>query len=147
MPGGFRDPAMPAGFAPCGIQAVGANLFVTYATQDADRHDDVVGAGHGIIDVYDTAGNLKQRFATGGQSMGPLDGPGGSPIVENGIGGLAFGDDLSNQPSNTLFFAAGPNDEANGLYRRIDLNSSSNSGTSTGSGTGTGTSGGASIGM
>jgi len=191
MPGGFRDPAMPAGFAPFGIQAIGAKLFVTYAMQDADKHDDVAGAGLGIVDVYDTAGNLKQRFATGGplnapwgiaqapsnfgsmsgallignfgdgtinafnasngQSMGPLDGPSGSPIVENGIWGLAFGNDLSNQPSNTLFFAAGPNDEANGVYGRIDLNSSSNSVTSTGSGsgssTGTGTSGGASVGM
>jgi len=187
MPGAFTDPAIPVGFAPFGIQAIGSNLFVTYAMQDPVKHDDVAGAGLGMVDVYDTAGNLKQRFATGGslnapwgiaqapgnfgsmsgailignfgngtingfnassgQSMGPLTGPNGSPIVEHGVWGIAFGNDLSNQPSNTLFFAAGPNDEADGVYGRIDLNTTSSSGTSTGSSAGTNTSGGTSIGM
>jgi hypothetical protein len=63
------------------------------------------------------------------------------------VWGIAFGNDLSNQPSNTLFFAAEPNDEADGVYGRIDLNTTSGSGTNTGSGTGTNTSGGSSIGM
>jgi hypothetical protein len=65
------------------------------------------------------------------------------------VWGIAFGNDLSNQPSNTLFFAAGPNDEADGVYGRIDLNTTSSSATNPGSGssTGTNTSGGASIGM
>ncbi|MEX3853232.1 TIGR03118 family protein [Paraburkholderia sp. BR10923] len=192
MPGAFTDPAMPAGFAPFGIQAIGSNLFVTYAMQDAAKHDDVPGAGLGMVDVYDTAGNLKQRFATGGslnapwgiaqapasfgsmsgaiiignfgdgminafnassgQSMGPISGPNNSPIVEHGIWGIAFGNDLSNQPSSTLFFAAGPNDEADGVYGRIDLNTAtSSSGTTTtttpGTGTGTSAGGGMSVGM
>lgn len=187
MPGAFKDPAIPAGFAPFGIEAIGSNLFVTYAMQDAAKHDDVAGAGLGMVDVYDTAGNLKQRFATGGplnapwgiasapanfgsmsgailignfgdgtinafnastgQSMGRLNGPNGSPIVEHGAWGIAFGNDLSDQPSNTLFFAAGPNDEANGVYGRIDLNTTPNPGTNTGSGTGTGTGAGTSMGM
>ncbi|NUX53330.1 TIGR03118 family protein [Paraburkholderia youngii] len=188
MPGAFTDPAMPAGFAPFGIQAIGSNLFVTYAMQDAAKHDDVPGAGLGMVDVYDTAGNLKQRFATGGplnapwgiaqapasfgsmsgaiiignfgdgminafnassgQSMGPISGPNNSPIVEHGIWGIAFGNDLSNQPSSTLFFAAGPNAEADGVYGRIDLNTATSS-SSSGTGTGTGTSagGGMSVGM
>ncbi|KIG01891.1 TIGR03118 family protein [Caballeronia concitans] len=186
MPGAFKDPAIPAGFAPFGIQAIGSNLFVTYAMQDAAKHDDVAGAGLGMVDVYDTAGNLKQRFATGGplnapwgiapapanfgslsgailignfgdgtinafnastgQPMGRLNGPNGSPIVEHGAWGIAFGNDLSDQPSNTLFFAAGPNDEANGVYGRIDLNTTPNSGTNTGSGTGTGAGAGAGAG-
>ena len=187
MPGAFKDPAIPAGFAPFGIQAIGSNLFVTYAMQDAAKHDDVAGAGLGVVDIYDTAGNLKQRFATGGplnapwgiapapanfgslsgailignfgdgtinafnastgQPMGRLNGPNGSPIVEHGAWGIAFGNDLSDQPSNTLFFAAGPNDEANGVYGRIDLNTTPNSGTNTGSGTGTGAGAGTSMGM
>ncbi|MBB5423031.1 uncharacterized protein (TIGR03118 family) [Paraburkholderia sp. JPY158] len=184
MPGAFTDPAMPAGFAPFGIQAIGSNLFVTYAMQDADKHDDVAGAGLGMVDVYDTAGNLKQRFATGGplnapwgiaqapasfgsmsgaiiignfgdgiinafnassgQSMGPISGPNNSPIVEHGVWGIAFGNDLSNQPSSTLFFAAGPNDEADGVYGRIDLNTTTSS---SGTGTGTSAGGGVSVGM
>ncbi|MGF6505213.1 TIGR03118 family protein [Paraburkholderia sp. 32] len=187
MPGAFTDPAIPAGFAPFGIQAIGSNLFVTYAMQDAAKHDDVPGAGLGMVDVYDTAGNLKQRFATGGplnapwgiaqapgnfgsmsgailignfgdgminafnassgQSMGQISGPNGSPIVEQGVWGIAFGNDLSNQPSSTLFFAAGPNDEADGVYGRIDLNTTSSSGTNTGTNTGTSAGGGMSIGM
>ena len=187
MPGAFVDSAIPVGFAPFGIQVIGSNLFVTYAMQDAAKHDDVAGAGLGMVDMYDTSGNLKQRFVTGGalnapwgiaqapgnfgsmsgailignfgdgtinafnassgQSMGPLNGSTGSPIVENGVWGIAFGNDLSNQPSNTLFFAAGPNDEADGLYGRIDLNATSSSGTSTGTSTGTGTTGGATVGM
>jgi uncharacterized protein (TIGR03118 family) len=185
MPGGFRDPAIPAGFAPFGIQLIGSNLFVTYAMQDAARHDNVAGAGLGMVDVFDTAGNLKQHFATGaplnapwgvaqapanfgalggailignfgdgtinafdassGKSMGPVTGSNGSAIVQNGLWGIAFGNNLSNQPSNTLFFAAGPNDEADGVYGRIDLNPAST--TTSGSNTGSSSGGGSSIGM
>jgi hypothetical protein len=79
--------------------------------------------------------------------MGPLKSSNGNTIVQNGLWGIAFGNNLSNQPSNTLFFAAGPNDEANGVYGRIDLNPASSSGTSSGSSTGSSSSGGASIGM
>ena len=42
------------------------------------------------------------------------------PVHVPGVWGIAFGNGLANQPTNTLFFAAGPNDEANGLYGRID---------------------------
>src|SRR5262249_39208149 len=38
-----------------------------------------------------------------------------------GLWGIAFGNGLDDQPTNTLFFAAGTNDEANGLYGRIDV--------------------------
>ncbi|MBN3754863.1 TIGR03118 family protein [Paraburkholderia sp. Tr-20389] len=187
MPGGFKDSAIPAGFAPFGIALIGSKLFVTYAMQDAAKHDDVAGAGVGMVDVFDTAGNLQQHFATGGplnapwgiaqapanfgtlsgailignfgdgtinafdsssgKSMGPLNGSNGSAIVEKGLWGIAFGNNLSNQPSNTLFFAAGPNDEADGVYGRIDLNPASSPSASSGSGTGTSSGGGTSIGM
>ncbi|HEX7910927.1 MAG TPA: TIGR03118 family protein [Paraburkholderia sp.] len=188
LPGAFVDPAIPAGFAPFGIQLIGSNLFVTYAMQDAAKHDDVAGPGLGMVDVYDTAGNLKQHFATGGplnapwgmaqapanfgsmsgailignfgdgrinafnavngQSIGTLNGANNTPIVENGLWGIAFGNNLSNQPSNTLFFAAGPNAEANGLYGRIDVNTMPSSGTNTGgSGSSTGTSSGGGVGI
>ncbi|MGF6639905.1 hypothetical protein OKW39_007122 [Paraburkholderia sp. MM6662-R1] len=79
--------------------------------------------------------------------MGQINGPNGSPIVELGAWGIAFGNDLSNQPSSTLFFAAGPNDEADGVYGRIDLNTTSSSGTNTGTNTGTSAGGEMSIGM
>ncbi|WP_168790372.1 TIGR03118 family protein [Paraburkholderia aromaticivorans] len=160
-PGKFQDASLPAGFAPFGIQAIGAKLFVTYAKQDAAAHDNVDGAGLGFVDVYDTAGNLLQRFASGGvlnapwgvtqapanfgrfsgdvlignfgdgtinafdpasgQSLGAINSPDNTSFVQHGLWGIAFGNGLSNQPVNTLFFAAGPNEEANGVYGRIDV--------------------------
>jgi hypothetical protein len=41
--------------------------------------------------------------------------------VQPGLWGIAFGNGLDNQPTNTLFFAAGPNGEADGVYGRIDV--------------------------
>ena len=37
-----------------------------------------------------------------------------------GLWGLQFGNGILNQPTGTLFFAAGPGDEEHGLYGRID---------------------------
>src|SRR5215831_812187 len=48
--GAFTDPKIPAGFAPFGIQNINGDLFVTYAMQDAAKHDDVAGRGNGFVD-------------------------------------------------------------------------------------------------
>lgn len=69
--GGFVDPGIPAGYAPFGIANIDGDLFVTYAQQNAAKHDDVAGAGHGFVDVFDTDGHLLRRFA----SRGPLNSP------------------------------------------------------------------------
>ena len=45
----------------------------------------------------------------------------GAAIATPGLWGIAFGNDANNQPHNTLFFAAGTNNEANGTYGRIDV--------------------------
>jgi uncharacterized protein (TIGR03118 family) len=71
--GGFRDPQIPAGFAPFGIQNINGDLFVTYAKQNAQKHDDVAGPGNGFVDVFDTDGHLLRHFA----SRGPLNSPWG----------------------------------------------------------------------
>jgi uncharacterized protein (TIGR03118 family) len=71
--GDFTDPKIPAGFAPFGIQNIDGNLFVTYAKQDPEKHDDVAGPGNGFVDIFDTDGHLLQRFA----SRGPLNSPWG----------------------------------------------------------------------
>lgn len=65
LAGGFNDPNLPAGFAPFGIQNIGGSLFVTYARQDLDRVDDVPAPGSGFVDVFDPAGHLLRRFASG----------------------------------------------------------------------------------
>jgi uncharacterized protein (TIGR03118 family) len=71
--GGFSDQRIPAGFAPFGIQNINGDLFVTYAKQNAAKHDDVAGPGDGFVDVFDTDGHLLQRLA----SRGPLNSPWG----------------------------------------------------------------------
>ena len=68
LPGAFIDPTLPAGFAPFGIQTIGNQVFVTYALQDAAKHDPVPGAGNGVVSIFDLEGNFVKRFATGGAS-------------------------------------------------------------------------------
>ena len=70
--------------------------------------------GDGTINAYDVAT---------GQFLGQLRAPNGDVIAIDGLWGMAFGNNLNSQPPTTLFFAAGPNDEANGVYGRIDVNS------------------------
>ncbi len=69
--GGFKDPAIPPGFAPFGIENLDGDLFVTYAKQSADKHDDVAGRGNGFVDVFDTEGHLLRRLVSRGQLNSP----------------------------------------------------------------------------
>jgi uncharacterized protein (TIGR03118 family) len=57
------DTGIPGGFAPFNVQGIGPNLYVTYAKQDAARHDPVAGAGPGFVNVFDSNGDLIQRLA------------------------------------------------------------------------------------
>jgi len=163
LPGTFVDPSLPAGFAPFNIQNLGGTLFVTYAVQDGTKHDDVPGAGNGIVDAFDLNGNLLRRVTTGntlnspwglalapvsfgefggdllvgnfgdgrinafnpttGAFLGQLKDGGGAPLTIDGLWGLKFGTGTANGgPAKTLFFTAGPNDEANGLFGAITVN-------------------------
>jgi uncharacterized protein (TIGR03118 family) len=67
--GAFKDPSLPAGYAPFGIQAIGNLVYVTYAKQDAAKHDDVAGVGNGYVDVYSLSGNRVMRL--GGMGVQP----------------------------------------------------------------------------
>lgn len=88
LTGNFTDPNLPVGYAPFNIQNIGGKLYVTYALQDAAGHDDVAGAGHGLVDVFDLQGNLLKRLV----SNGPLNSPWGMAIAPSGFGN--FGSDL-----------------------------------------------------
>jgi uncharacterized protein (TIGR03118 family) len=68
--------------------------------------------GDGNINAYDPAA---------GTVVGTVMDSGGKAIATPGLWGIAFGNDANNQPHNTLFFAAGTNNEANGSYGRIDV--------------------------
>ncbi len=167
----FKDPSLPDGYAPFGIQAIknGAGgttqIYVAYAKQQAPANtDEAAGAGLGLVDVFDANGKFVSRLvSTGGllnapwgMALAPADfgtlgkallvgnfGDGringfdpatgaflgtiadasGKPFAVPGLWGMAFGNDANNQPHNTLFYAAGINDEADGVYGRIDLGS------------------------
>jgi uncharacterized protein (TIGR03118 family) len=67
--------------------------------------------GDGWINAYDPAS---------GEYVGSLSDSTGQPIAIPGLWGIAFGNGALNQPTTTLFFAAGLNDGAGGLYGRID---------------------------
>jgi uncharacterized protein (TIGR03118 family) len=93
LAGNFTDPttgagALPSNFAPFGIQNIGGQLYVTYAMQNAARHDDVKGLGNGFVDVFDASGHFVKRLA----SNGALDSPWGLALAPATFG--AFAGDL-----------------------------------------------------
>ncbi len=71
LSGSFNDPNRPADAAPFGIANITGNLIVTYAKQDAAKHDDVAGAGLGWVDIFDTSGNLIETLAKRGSLNAP----------------------------------------------------------------------------
>jgi uncharacterized protein (TIGR03118 family) len=81
----FTDPNLPDGFAPFGIQLINGSLYVSYAKQDAHRHDDVAGPGNGFVDVYSTSGLLQARLI----SRGDLNSPWGLVLAPSTFGGFA----------------------------------------------------------
>ena len=159
-PESFKDPAIPPGYGPFGIQNINGALYVTYAKQDANKEDDVAGPGFGFVSIFDTDGKFLGRLISRGKLNAPWglalapanfgafgnrllvgnfgDGkinaydlatgefkghllrPSGMPLAIDGLWGLSFGNGINHQPTNVLFVTAGPNDEANGLYARIE---------------------------
>ncbi|MFL6261317.1 MAG: TIGR03118 family protein [Thermoanaerobaculia bacterium] len=67
--------------------------------------------GNGRINVFDPV-----TF----EPKGHLKGTNGKAIVIDGLWGIAFGNGGTAGPKTTLFFAAGPNDEEDGLFGRLD---------------------------
>jgi uncharacterized protein (TIGR03118 family) len=160
LSGNFKDGSIPKGYAPFNIAPINGKLFVTYALQDAAKHDDVAGQGHGFIDVFTTGGVLVRRFASGGVLNSPWglvlapknfgffggkilvgnfgDGhiwafdpnlglaPLGQlwthsgfaikPLVIDGLWSLTDGTGALNATKNAIYFSAGPNHEADGLF-------------------------------
>lgn len=88
LAGSFTDQHLPPGYAPFGIANLNDKLYVTYALQDAQKHDDVAGPGHGFVDVFDTDGHLLRRLVT----QGWLNSPWGLAIAPSNFG--RFSNDL-----------------------------------------------------
>ncbi len=146
-------------YAPFGIQNISGNLYVTFALQNAEKHDDVAGPAHGFVDVFDTSGNLIRQlilhgrlnspwglthapadfgrfsnallvgnFGNGrinaydlntGEFLGQLRDQSNTPISIDDLWALGFGNDANAGKHNELFFTAGINDEADGLFGKI----------------------------
>jgi len=60
------------------------------------------------------------NFSTGA-SLGQLQDRTGHSLVQKGLWGLLFGNGATAGPTTSLYFAAGPNGEANGLFGSITL--------------------------
>ncbi|HVK78793.1 MAG TPA: TIGR03118 family protein [Kofleriaceae bacterium] len=121
-PTAFVDSDLPAGFAPFNIKLIGTELFVTFALQNADRTDDVPGAGNGFVDVFGLDGTFLRRFA----SRGELNAPWGLAAAPNNFGEASdailvgnFGDGLIHA-FNVDGTARGPLLDANGVALQID---------------------------
>jgi uncharacterized protein (TIGR03118 family) len=75
--GTFKDPNPPpipagaSGWAPFDISSIDGSIYVTYAAQNAVKHDDVAGPGNGFVDVFSTEGQFIKRLITGGLLNSP----------------------------------------------------------------------------
>jgi uncharacterized protein (TIGR03118 family) len=156
--GSFLDPNLPSGYAPFNIQTLGSTIYVSYALQDAAKHDDDPGAGHGFVTAFDLQGNFLGRIGSMGTLnspwglaiapssfgsvagdllvgnfgdgtinvfsanlampgfVGQLSGVDGKAIVIDGLWGLIAGNDGNGGSSQKIYFSAGPNAEADGLF-------------------------------
>jgi uncharacterized protein (TIGR03118 family) len=84
----FTDPAIPADYAPFGIQLLDGKLYVAYGKQNGAKNNVVPGAGFGDVDVYSVNGKLLKHLISGGSSS-PLNEPWGMTIAPAGFGPFA----------------------------------------------------------
>jgi uncharacterized protein (TIGR03118 family) len=69
--------------------------------------------GDGKINAYEAAPPHAAK--------GPLKDRRGMPITIDGLWGISFGNGGSSGPTNVLYFAAGPGDEAHGLFGSVSV--------------------------
>ena len=96
--GAFVDRAIPAWYAPFGIQAAGSSIFVSYAWRAPVNGNDAPTGGY--VDEFDLDGKLVARVA----HMGPLDEPWGMALPRRvrAAGRRARGRQLRQRPSRRL---------------------------------------------
>ncbi|MEO6703243.1 MAG: TIGR03118 family protein [Jatrophihabitantaceae bacterium] len=82
LPHAFGSVGIPHGYAPFNVAVLGDRVYVSYAKQDAAKHDDVAGRGHGFINVF----NLNGRFIRHFEDHQVLDSPWGIAVAPAGFG-------------------------------------------------------------
>jgi uncharacterized protein (TIGR03118 family) len=96
---GFLDAPWGLALAPAGFGQFANRLLVG-------------NFGDGRINAYDVAT---------GRWVGMLTGTDRRPLSIDGLWGLAFGNGYAGQPVDSLYFAAGPDDETHGAYGVVDV--------------------------
>jgi uncharacterized protein (TIGR03118 family) len=71
LTGDFSDPNLPTGYAPFGIANLVGAIYLTYAFHDPNEDEESHAPGLGIVNVFDTQGNLISRVTTGGTLNAP----------------------------------------------------------------------------
>ncbi|MDB5357513.1 MAG: repeat containing protein [Phycisphaerales bacterium] len=158
--GAFQDKKIPKGFAPFNVQNLNGQIAVTYAKQDAAKHDDIGGAGNGFVDIFSTSGHLVRRlrhgnfldspwglaiapksfdklagdilvgnfrsgnidaFTRSGRFVTQLSDTNNNPISIDDLWALTPGTGATGSSTQSIYFTAGINDEADGLFGRLDF--------------------------
>ena len=118
LPGSFTDPTLPSGYAPFGIAQIGNTLYVTYAKQDATKHDDDAGPGRGFVAAFDLSGNFLGRIASRQHTQLAL-GPGDRPGFVRGVRGRPAGRELRRRDDQRFLARQRPVRGATGGPRRV----------------------------
>jgi uncharacterized protein (TIGR03118 family) len=148
LAGSFTDPSVPVGFVPYNVQNVGDKLYVTYAMADmaggfvgvfdlsgnllqhiSDSH---LNEPWGVTIAPATFGSFGNALLIGNNGDGMINGfdpstgvflgtisSASGPIVNEGLWAVDFRAPGSGFDANALYFAAGINDETNGLFGTI----------------------------
>lgn len=94
LQGNLTDPKLPAGYSPFSVRVIGNQIFVAYALRSTTTTNGVtafkqtVGAGDGILDIFDLNGNFVATAVNGGN----LNAPWGVAMAPSTFG--VFGGDL-----------------------------------------------------
>jgi len=84
------------------------------------------GSASGDLLIGNFGDGMINRFdAASGQSLGSVSLASGKQLVIPGLWALAFGNGAANQPTNALIYTAGPNNQTDGVFGRIDVVTSS----------------------
>jgi uncharacterized protein (TIGR03118 family) len=99
--------------APWGVALPPANFF------NASGNSFVIGVTNTLLVGQFGSGQIAQFELKTGSFFGLLNDPNGEPLTIDGLWALSFGNGGNAGPTNTLFFTAGIDDEAHGLFGSI----------------------------
>ena len=151
--GGFSDPALPTGFTPYNIAALDGNLYVAYSmgAQAVGQVDEFDTEGNLIMSFKDASlnapwgltfapssfgtysndllvgnkgdGTISVFNPTNGEFLGQLEEKNGKPIVISDLWALVDGTGAVDAKADAVYFTAGPDGYAEGVFGTIESGS------------------------